>query len=404
MTGYNFQEIVGMSFSDLTHPEDRQQTQQQFVRLLSGESPEYDVEKRYVRKDGETIWVHVWAGLVRDATGRPLRIAGIVQEDYRSQTGRGSVQAALSSAERAKAAAEQANRAKDHFLAVLSHELRNPLMPVVMGVSMLQEKPDLDPTTRETLEMIRRNAEMEARLIDDLLDVTRISKGKIELQKQPVELCAVIQRAVEVCQPDIEAGGLHFGVDIGPAAPYLGRSGHTPAPAGLLESAEERDQVHATRRMCRYSLPAKRDARHRRGQRQRYRHRAGGDPASLQRVRAAQTLDHQAVRRSGLVASRSARHWYNSTAARSPFTAKAATKEQASAWELPLAAPAGQAERLGPTAPRRAVRPLHILLVEDHAVTAKLIGMVLTAEGHTVETAGDAAQAESWRGKVVSIC
>jgi len=130
------------------------------------------------------------------------------------------LEAAKESAERAKAAAEQANRAKDHFLAVLSHELRTPLTPVVMGVSMLQGRPDLDPQVRETLEMVRRNVEMEARLIDDLLDVTRIARGKIELNRRPVELCTVIQRAVEVCTSDIEARRLHFGVDLGPAAPY----------------------------------------------------------------------------------------------------------------------------------------------------------------------------------------
>ena len=74
--------------------------------------------------------------------------------------------------------AELANRAKDHFLAVLSHELRTPLTPVVMAVSMLQDRQDLDPGVCETLEMVRRNVEMEARLIDDLLDVMRIARGK----------------------------------------------------------------------------------------------------------------------------------------------------------------------------------------------------------------------------------
>ena len=73
---------------------------------------------------------------------------------------------------------------------------------------------------RETLEMVRRNVEMEARLIDDLLDVSRIAQGKIELSRSAVELCTIIQRAVEVCKPDIEARRLHFGVDLGPAAPY----------------------------------------------------------------------------------------------------------------------------------------------------------------------------------------
>ena len=84
--------------------------------------------------------------------------------------------AAKISAECAKDAADQANRAKDHFLAVLSHELRTPLTPVVMGLSMLQDAPDLAPALRETLEMIRRNIELETRLIDDLLDVSRIAR------------------------------------------------------------------------------------------------------------------------------------------------------------------------------------------------------------------------------------
>ena len=127
------------------------------------------------------------------------------------------LRAAKNSADQAKTVAEQANRAKDHFLAALSHELRTPLTPVAMGVSMLQDRPDLDPATRDTLEMVRRNVEMEARLIDDLLDVARIARGKIDLTRRPVELCTVIQRAVEVCKPDIEVRRLHFAVDLGPA-------------------------------------------------------------------------------------------------------------------------------------------------------------------------------------------
>ena len=66
------------------------------------------------------------------------------------------------------------------FWQSLSHELRTPLTPVVMGLSMLQDKPDLDPATRETLEMVHRNVDMEARLIDDLLDIARIARGTID--------------------------------------------------------------------------------------------------------------------------------------------------------------------------------------------------------------------------------
>ena len=95
-----------------------------------------------------------------------------------------------------------------------------PLTPVLMGVSILQNRDDLNGEVRETLETVRRNVEMEARLIDDLLDLTRIERGKIELQKQRIDLRTVIQQAVEVCRPDIEARGLQFGVDFGGPLPY----------------------------------------------------------------------------------------------------------------------------------------------------------------------------------------
>ena len=111
-------------------------------------------------------------------------------------------------------------QAKDHFLAALSHELRTPLTPVVATVSMLQRNPDFDASTREHLEVIRRNAELEVRLIDDLLDVTRITKGKIELTRRPVELSEVIRQAVEVCTADIEARRLKLTLDTG-GGPYI---------------------------------------------------------------------------------------------------------------------------------------------------------------------------------------
>lgn len=129
--------------------------------------------------------------------------------------------AAKASAETAKAAAEQANQAKDQFLAVLSHELRTPLSPVLTGISLLREQlSGLAPSTGELLETIQRNVEMEARLIDDLLDLTRIAREKVELHRERIDLSVVLERAIEVCRPDIEARGLHFAVDCGSAFPY----------------------------------------------------------------------------------------------------------------------------------------------------------------------------------------
>lgn len=96
-----------------------------------------------------------------------------------------------------------ANAAKDQFLALLSHELRNPLSPVIAMVSELEASAPDSLEVRRALEVIRRNVELEARLIDDLLDVTRISKGKLQLTFETVSVHESLQRAYEICREEI---------------------------------------------------------------------------------------------------------------------------------------------------------------------------------------------------------
>jgi signal transduction histidine kinase/CheY-like chemotaxis protein len=98
-----------------------------------------------------------------------------------------------------------ANAAKDQFLALLSHELRNPLSPVIAMVSELEASMPDSPAVRQALEVIRRNVELEARLIDDLLDVTRIAKGKLQLSFEIVSIHEILRRAHEICREDIAA-------------------------------------------------------------------------------------------------------------------------------------------------------------------------------------------------------
>ena len=102
-----------------------------------------------------------------------------------------------------------ANAAKDQFLALLSHELRNPLSPVIAMVGELEATNPDSPETRRALEIIRRNVELEARLIDDLLDITRISKGKLQLTFEVANVHEVLQRAYEICREEIEAKNQH---------------------------------------------------------------------------------------------------------------------------------------------------------------------------------------------------
>ena len=111
---------------------------------------------------------------------------------------------------RAKAEAEEANRAKDHFLAVLSHELRTPLTPVLTIAQMLERDPDLAEDARQDVIMIRRNVELEAQLIDDLLDLTRISRGKVELTFAAVDVHEKLRQIIGMCQMEAAAKQLQI--------------------------------------------------------------------------------------------------------------------------------------------------------------------------------------------------
>jgi signal transduction histidine kinase/DNA-binding response OmpR family regulator len=117
-------------------------------------------------------------------------------------------------AREARTQAEQANLAKDRFLAMLSHELRTPLTPVLASVSALEEEEKMPETLRESLQLIRRNVELEARLIDDLLDLTRISKGKLQLGYEIVDAHELLRNALEICRAEIDQKQLALTVEL----------------------------------------------------------------------------------------------------------------------------------------------------------------------------------------------
>lgn len=139
----------------------------------------------------------------------------VISEDF---TGRKAVEEAL---RQAKEQAEAANRAKDQFLAVLSHELRNPLAPVLAMVSLLKEHALTEEQQHDAIETIRRNVELEARLIDDLLDITRITRGKLTLDFQPADAHELLRHAIEICTPDISGKNIRLATHLEAAAHHL---------------------------------------------------------------------------------------------------------------------------------------------------------------------------------------
>jgi len=196
--GYSREEILSMRISDIDPVVSWEQFAATFPAL---EKNPVTFETSHKHKDGRVFPVEVTASVIR--LGEVRRVVSLV----RDITERKRVEAALM---QAKEAAESSNRAKDQFIAVLSHELRTPLTPVLATASTLETSDELPASLCGDMELIRRNVEMEAALIDDLLDATRISRGKIDLHHESVDVHASLGTAVEICRAEIEAKHLEL--------------------------------------------------------------------------------------------------------------------------------------------------------------------------------------------------
>ena len=193
-------------FMRLVHPDDAARVGEQLRAALDGRSP-YALEFRTMRPDGAVRWLSTTGQVFRNALGKPVRMMGATID----VTDRKKAQAEL---ERAKESAEAANRAKDRFLAVLSHELRTPLTPILTAAEILKSDQTLSLDHGDLVGMIARNAELEARLIDDMLDLTRISRGKLELHFGVVSAHEKIREVCAMCESEVRAAQLQLALDL----------------------------------------------------------------------------------------------------------------------------------------------------------------------------------------------
>ena len=195
MLGYSETELLERTTSDVSHPDYAAESIDVGGALLRGIGRS-SLEKRYIRKNGEIVWARRTACLLRDEKGEPRHYVTMIEDITKHR----NTAAAL---EKAKEDAERANRAKDDFLAALSHELRTPLTPVLMSAAALEHDSRLAPEFRQQLGMMRRNVELEARLIDDLLDLTRVSHGKLKLVTSgPVDVHSLLRHTEEIVQSE----------------------------------------------------------------------------------------------------------------------------------------------------------------------------------------------------------
>ncbi len=206
MLGYSLEELEPSvdAWIKLVHPDDLADTQEALRRHFRRETTIYENEHRLKNHQGAWIWVLDRGRVVEwDALGNPIRAIGI--------------HANINEQRAAREELKQASQRKDEFLATLAHELRNPLAPIRTGLQIIQK----DPTgTRasQARDMMERQLNHMVRLVDDLLDVSRITRGQLELKKERSLLQEIVSLAIECSMPTIAAGGQLLHQDI-PAEP-----------------------------------------------------------------------------------------------------------------------------------------------------------------------------------------
>jgi PAS domain S-box-containing protein len=202
--GYSAEEMLGKPLTILL-PDNRQDEESQILRRIRrGERIDHYETKRR-RKDGYVLEVAQTISPIRDNLGRIIGISNITRDISVQKRSEERERQALLQAQEARRQAEEANRAKDEFLATISHELRTP-MTAILGWSRILASGTLDPDRqRQALETIDRNAQAQAQLIEDLLDISRIVSGRLRIETKVVDMAAVVAAAVEAVHLAAEA-------------------------------------------------------------------------------------------------------------------------------------------------------------------------------------------------------
>ena len=236
--GYAPEEIIGRDLSAFYLPEDAHSGKAERELEIARRTGRFEEEGWRVRKDGQRFWANVVISAVHDEAGN-LRGFAKVTRDMTERKRADEVQQALLEQREARLRAEEerrraeasyrvsqeANRAKDEFLMTLSHELRTPLTSILGWTRLLMTMDPADPAFDEALAAINRGAQLQARLIDDVLDVSRIVSGKLRLAVEEIEVAQVLSSALETVRPSAEARSITLRSSIGSDLGHIGADG-----------------------------------------------------------------------------------------------------------------------------------------------------------------------------------
>jgi PAS domain S-box-containing protein len=241
--GHSQQEAVGQSITLIIPPERLDEERAILERLRAGERVEH-FETVRVAKDGRRLDISLTVSPVRDREGRIIGASKVARD--------------ITERKRAEKALREADRRKDEFLALLAHELRNPLAPLRNGLQVIRLAAGDANAVAQARAMMERQLGHMVRMIDDLLDISRINRNKMELRRSRVLLADVVSSAVETARPAVEAAGHELTVSLPPDAVYLdadltrlaqvfsnlltNSAKYTPRGGHIWLAAERRDQ------------------------------------------------------------------------------------------------------------------------------------------------------------------
>jgi len=200
-------------WTERIHPDDFSRIWEAFARTVRGEG-DYDAEYRVLQPDGSARWVMSKGVLASGEAGRSRRFYGVTADITARKLAEQEREELLAREQKARAEAETANRMKDEFLATVSHELRTPLSSILGWAQLLRAGKLDEAAAARAIEVIERSAQSQARLIEDILDVSRIITGKLKLNAQPIDIAAMLRSAIEVVRPGAEAKDITLSVVI----------------------------------------------------------------------------------------------------------------------------------------------------------------------------------------------
>jgi len=206
---------IAKTWMETIHPDDRERANQRWMEAVSSDQP-FEFEFRLRRKDGQYRWHLCRAIPIRDQEGRVIKWIGTSTDIHDRKQAEAEREELLARAQAAQRQAEEANRSKDEFLAVISHELRSPLNAMLGYAALLRRGGLKAHETEHAAEVIERSGKTQAQLIDDLLDTARIISGKLRLDIGPVNLVSVIEEAVQTIYPAVNAKGISLQIELRP--------------------------------------------------------------------------------------------------------------------------------------------------------------------------------------------